>query len=83
MDAFEEFLGEHSGKRFCNVTPGGNHGDTLIHMGLNKKLDEEGIEYVGLNLEETYGRDLLTGVKYLLNIAAWKIGLEFFPCYTI
>lgn len=76
MDAFEEFLREHSGQKFCTVTPGGNHGDTLIHMGLNKKLDEHGIDYTSLNLEEVYSRDVLSGLKYVLNIAAWKTGLE-------
>lgn len=76
MDAFEEFLREHSGKKFCTVTPGGNHGDTLIHMGLNKKLDEHGIDYTSLNLEEIYSRDAVSGLKYVLNIAAWKLGLE-------
>ena len=76
MDAFEGFLREHSSERFCTVTPGGNHGDTLIHMGLNKKLDEHGIEYTSLNLEAVYSRDVLSGLKYVLNIAAWKMGLE-------
>lgn len=76
MDAFEEFLREHSGEMFCTVTPGGNHGDTLIHMGLMKKLDEHGIRYSSLNLEEAYGRSAFTGAKYVLNIAAWKMGLE-------
>ena len=76
MDAFEEFLREHSDERFCTVTPGGNHGDTLIHMGLNKKLDEHGIDYTSLNLEEVYSRDIVSGVKYVLNIAAWKMGIK-------
>ncbi len=76
MDAFEEFLREHSDQKFCTVTPGGNHGDTLIHMGLNKKLDEHGIDYTSLNLEEIYSRDAVSGLKYVLNIAAWKLGLD-------
>jgi len=76
MDAFEEFLREHSSERFCTVTPGGNHGDTLIHMGLIKKLDEYGIKYTSLNLEEVYSRDIVSGVKYVLNIAAWKMGIK-------
>jgi len=76
MDAFEEFLREHSNEKFCIVTPGGNHGDTLIHMGLNKKLDEHGIDYTSLNLQEVYSRDVVSGFKYVLNIAAWKLGLE-------
>jgi exopolysaccharide biosynthesis predicted pyruvyltransferase EpsI len=76
MDAFEEFLREHSGERICTVTPGGNHGDTLIHMGLIKKLDEYDIEYTSLNLEEAYRRNTATGIKYVLNIAAWRMGLK-------
>ena len=76
MDAFEEFLREHSNEKFCSVTPGGNHGDTLIHIGMNKKFDEHGIDYTSLNLEEVYSRDVVSGLKYVLNIAAWKLGLE-------
>ena len=76
MDAFEEFLREHSGERICTVTPGGNHGDTLIHMGLIKKLDEYDIEYTRLNLEEAYRRSTVMGIKYVLNIAAWRMGFE-------
>ena len=76
MDAFEEFLREHSDEKLCTVTPGGNHGDTLIHMGLIKKLDEYGIKYTSLNLEEVYSRDIVSGVKYVLNIAAWKMGIK-------
>ena len=76
MDAFEEFLREHSSNKFCSVTPGGNHGDTLIHIGMNKKFDEHGIDYTSLNLEEVYSRDVVSGLRYVLNIAAWKLGLE-------
>jgi exopolysaccharide biosynthesis predicted pyruvyltransferase EpsI len=56
------------------ITPGGNHGDTLIHMGLMKKLEEYGIEYTCFNLEEIYNQNLWLGVKYLVNIGLWKIG---------
>ena len=45
-------------------------------MGLNKKLNEHGIDYTSLNLEEVYNRDVVSGFKYVLNIAAWKLGLE-------
>ncbi len=74
MDAFEAFLAEHGDDKICAITPGGNHGDTLIHMGLVKKLDELGIEYVCRNLEENYTRRRAVGLKYLLNIAASKLG---------
>jgi exopolysaccharide biosynthesis predicted pyruvyltransferase EpsI len=76
LDAFESFLAERSDERICVITPGGNHGDTLIHMGLVKKLDELGIDYVCRNLEEKYTRRKNYGLKYLLNIAASKLGVE-------
>lgn len=76
MDAFTSFLEEHRDERICMITPGGNHGDTLIHMGAAKKLGEVGARYVSLNLEEEYRRSLALGAKYLLNIAAWKLGLR-------
>ena len=76
MDAFEAFLAEHRDDKICAITPGGNHGDTLIHMGLVKKLDELGIEYVCRNLEENYTRRRGDGLKYLLNIAASSLGMK-------
>jgi exopolysaccharide biosynthesis predicted pyruvyltransferase EpsI len=74
MDAFESFLKEHEDDKIFAITPGGNHGDTLIHMGLVKKLEELGCNYQCLNLEESYKRQALLGAKYLFNIAAWKLG---------
>ncbi len=76
MDAFESFLAEHADEKICTVTPGGNHGDTLIHMGMVKKLEEAGCDYQCVNLEEVYGRNRLVGVKYLVNIAAWRLGVD-------
>ena len=76
LDAFEAFLAEHRDDKICAITPGGNHGDTLIHMGLVKKLDELGIEYVCRNLEENYTRRRGDGLKYLLNIASLKLGMD-------
>ena len=75
-DAFTSFLEEHRGDRICTVTPGGNHGDTLIHMGLVKVLDFLGVEYTCLNLEEAYREKPTMALKYLLNIAAWRTGLN-------
>ena len=75
-DEFTLFLKEHRGDRICTVTPGGNHGDTLIHKGLVKVLDSLGVEYTCLNLEETYGERPTVALKYLVNITAWKIGLN-------
>ena len=74
MDSFEEFLEENRDKYISVITPGGNHGDTLIHMGLIKKLEEYAIEYSCLNLEEIYKDNLLLGAKYLVNIGLWKMG---------
>ena len=76
MDAFTSFLREHEDDRIYTVTPGGNHGDTLIHMGLVKKLEETGISYECWNLEEVYGERMVVGLKYLLNIAGWRLGVD-------
>ena len=74
MDPFESFLKENKDKKTILVTPGGNHGDTLIHMGHVKKLEEHGYNYEYFNLEEKYSRDPILGVKYLANIALWRMG---------
>ena len=76
MDDFERFLSRHSDDRILVVTPGGNHGDTLIHLGLEKKLRELRIDYKTLNLEVEGLRRPSLGVKYLLNIASWRLGLR-------
>lgn len=76
MDAFESFLEEHGDDMIFAITPGGNHGDSLIHMGIVKKLDEFGCKYRCLNLEEAYKRRAVLGAKYLANIAAWKLGFD-------
>jgi len=76
MDCFEEFLEENRDKYISVITPGGNHGDTLIHMGLMKKLKEYSIEYTCLNLEELYRDNLLLGAKYLVNIGLWRMGSD-------
>lgn len=76
MDAFESFLADHADERICTVTPGGNHGDALIHMGMVKKLEAAGCGYQCINFEETYRRNRLVGIKYLMNIAAWKLGVN-------
>jgi exopolysaccharide biosynthesis predicted pyruvyltransferase EpsI len=74
MDSFEEHLAQHRDETMAVITPGGNHGDTLIHMGLVKKLVEYGIQYGCINLEQMYGKDLILGAKYLVNIALWRLG---------
>jgi len=74
MDPFEEYLREHNALRTLLVTPGGNHGDTLIHMGHVKKLEEYGFNYSCFNLEERYSRNPVLAAKYLVNIGLWKMG---------
>jgi exopolysaccharide biosynthesis predicted pyruvyltransferase EpsI len=76
MDAFESFLADHKDDKIFTITPGGNHGDTLIHMGMVKKLEELGCEFQCLNLEEAYKRRVVLGAKYLANIAAWRLGVD-------
>lgn len=76
MDCFEEFLADNQDKHMCVITPGGNHGDTLIHMGLMKKLVEYNIKHTCLNLEEQYKENLLLGAKYLINIGLWRLGSD-------
>jgi exopolysaccharide biosynthesis predicted pyruvyltransferase EpsI len=76
MDAFTEFLRENRDRKTVVITPGGNHGDTLIHMGLVKKLEEQGFRYSCFNLEHEYKRSLALGGKYLLNIFFWKTGID-------
>jgi exopolysaccharide biosynthesis predicted pyruvyltransferase EpsI len=75
-DAFMSFLEEYRDDKICTVTPGGNHGDTLIHMGLVKVLDYLGVEYTCLNLEDVYRESPPVAFKYLVNIATWKAGLN-------
>lgn len=76
MDAFTEFLRENRDRKTVTITPGGNHGDTLIHMGLVKKLDEYGFEYDCLNLEHMYRGNPVIGGKYLINILFWRMGID-------
>jgi exopolysaccharide biosynthesis predicted pyruvyltransferase EpsI len=76
MDAFTEFLRENRDRKTVTITPGGNHGDTLIHMGLVKKLDENGYDYTSLNLEHMYRGNPVIGGKYLINILFWRLGID-------
>jgi exopolysaccharide biosynthesis predicted pyruvyltransferase EpsI len=76
MDAFTEFLRENRDRKTFIITPGGNHGDTLIHMGLVKKLEEHGYDYASLNLEHMYRGNPVIGGKYLINILFWRLGVD-------
>lgn len=76
MDDFESFLVENENKKIYVISPGGNCGDALIHMGLIKKLKGVNADYIYMNLEEVYKKRISVGVKYLLNIASFKAGLD-------
>lgn len=76
MDEFESFLAENGNKKIYVISPGGNCGDTLIHMGLVKKLKGVNADYIYMNLEKVYKKRISVGVKYLLNIASFKAGLN-------
>ena len=76
MDRFEEYLKDNHDRYMSVITPGGNHGDTLIHMGLMKKLQEYDIKYTCFNLEDLYRDNLMLGAEYLVNIGLWKIGSD-------
>jgi len=76
MDAFTEFLWENRDRKTVTISPGGNHGDTLIHMGLVKKLEEQGYDYTSLNLEHVYRGNPVIGGKYLINILFWRMGID-------
>ena len=76
MDAFTEFLRMNRDRKTVTITPGGNHGDTLIHMGLVKKLEEQGCDYTSLNLEHMYRGNPVIGGKYLINILFWRMGID-------
>jgi exopolysaccharide biosynthesis predicted pyruvyltransferase EpsI len=74
MDSFEDYLLSNRDKKIHIITPGGNHGDTLIHMGLVKKLQEYNIQYSCFNLETQYRKNPVLAAKYLFNIGVWKLG---------
>jgi exopolysaccharide biosynthesis predicted pyruvyltransferase EpsI len=76
MDNFEIYLKDHQDKFMSIISPGGNHGDTLIHIGLMKKLEEYKIKYSCFNLENLYKEKVSLGVKYLMNIGLWKLGTD-------
>lgn len=45
MDELEKKILENQTKKFLVVEPGGNHGDQLIYMGMEKKLKQLSINY--------------------------------------
>lgn len=70
MDKIEETMLEYRGKKFVVIEPGGNNGDRLIHMGMEKKL-ELGINYIFLQYRESpiyYGP--WQGIRKILSVAS-------------
>jgi exopolysaccharide biosynthesis predicted pyruvyltransferase EpsI len=43
---------------------------------LTKKLNEHNVETISYNLEGIYKKQPIVGIKYLTNIATWKLGLK-------
>lgn len=82
MDPIEPFLSEHRDDSVCTVTPGENHGDALIHRGMVKKLEEAGIDHRCLNLEETHGDGRTVGARHIMNVAAWKLRVNWDFSFT-
>jgi exopolysaccharide biosynthesis predicted pyruvyltransferase EpsI len=68
LDELEEILQKYRDQKFVVIEPGGNNGDRLIYMGLEKKLREIGIKYCTLRYKEKKGNPALYKM-YIL----WKI----------
>jgi len=68
LDKLEKVLVKYRSKKFLVVEPGGNNGDRLIYMGMEKKLKELGIEYTVLRYEESPSFSLL----HILYFGPWK-----------
>jgi len=52
LDELEKVLLEYRSKKFLVIEPGGNNGDRLIYMGMEKKLKELGITSTVLQYKE-------------------------------
>lgn len=52
LDELEKILLKYRSKRFLVIEPGGNNGDRLLYLGLERKLSELGIDYTVLKYEE-------------------------------
>jgi len=59
---------EYRGKKFVLIEPGGNNGDRLIYMGMEKKLKELGINYTVLQYRENSRVSLLRTIYF----GPWK-----------
>jgi exopolysaccharide biosynthesis predicted pyruvyltransferase EpsI len=59
LDKLEEILQKYRDRKFVVIEPGGNNGDRLIYLGLEKKLREMGINYHILRYKEKKGNAAL------------------------
>jgi len=68
MDKLEEILRKYQDKKFLVIELGGNNGDRLIYLGLERKLLELGIKYTILQYKEN------SKLPFLLTLyfGSWK-----------
>jgi exopolysaccharide biosynthesis predicted pyruvyltransferase EpsI len=80
IDKLEDILLKYIDKKFVIIEPGGNNGDRLIYMGMEKKLRELGIDYT--LLQYRYSESLLYYgpwrriLRLLLLVSKFSNGLE-------
>ncbi|MGD0645057.1 MAG: polysaccharide pyruvyl transferase family protein [Candidatus Bathyarchaeia archaeon] len=79
MDKLEEIMLEYRGRKFMVIEPGGDPGDCLIYMGMEKKLKELGINCTFLRYIEA-GSPIYYGLwrrilKILLIVSKLSDGL--------
>lgn len=70
----ENTIRQYEEKRFSIIEPGGNHGDTLIYKGLEKRLEEMGIEYESLHFYKERRNQPSLFVKRELNKLSERVG---------
>lgn len=72
------------GKRVGVIRPGGNHGDELIYRGLEKRLDELGIDYQVFSYFDPNDRSIIERIKKTTNLSLVKFGIVpfRFPDFT-
>lgn len=68
MDRLEEMMLEYRNKKFVLIEPGGNNGDRLIYMGMEKKLKELGINFTVSQYKENSKVSLLSSIYF----GPWK-----------
>lgn len=73
MDELKQVLLQYKSNEFLVIEPGGNNGDRLIYMGMEKKLGELGIRYRVIRYKERIFTPL-----YI----AWRISLKVISVFT-